>query len=94
MNGVFGPIKSYYGTVESQGRGSLHLHMLLWLNDTPSPARLREAIKSETYRRRLIDYLEDIIKEDVSWINSSIISSLIDNKGRIDDSVYGKKSIF
>ncbi|CAF2941478.1 unnamed protein product, partial [Rotaria sp. Silwood2] len=27
--GVLGPIKAYFGTVESQGRGSLHLHLLI-----------------------------------------------------------------
>jgi hypothetical protein len=31
-NGVLGPTKAYFGTVESQGRGSLHLHILLWLD--------------------------------------------------------------
>lgn len=34
MGGVLGPMDSYFGTVESQGRGSLHLHMLLWLLHT------------------------------------------------------------
>jgi hypothetical protein len=29
---VLGPVKAYFGTVESQGRGSLHLHMLIWLD--------------------------------------------------------------
>lgn len=69
MGGVLGPIKSYYGTVENQGRGSLHLHMLLWLNHSYSPSDLREKIKNKDFRDRLIEYLEDIIKEDVSWIN-------------------------
>ncbi|CAF4689438.1 unnamed protein product, partial [Rotaria sp. Silwood2] len=29
--GVLGPTKAYFGTVESQGQGSLHLHLLIWL---------------------------------------------------------------
>ena len=27
--GVLGPVKAYFGTVENQGRGSLHLHILM-----------------------------------------------------------------
>lgn len=33
--GIFGFVNGYFGVVESQGRGSLHLHMLLWLSDAP-----------------------------------------------------------
>ncbi|KAI9069658.1 hypothetical protein FKP32DRAFT_1608308 [Trametes sanguinea] len=35
--GVLGPVSAYIGAVETQGRGCLHLHMLLWLPNTPSP---------------------------------------------------------
>ena len=31
-NGVFGPTNAHYGTVEQQGRLTLHLHLLLWIN--------------------------------------------------------------
>lgn len=30
-SGLFGICKAYYGTVEAQGRGTLHCHLLLWL---------------------------------------------------------------
>jgi hypothetical protein len=36
--GVFGIIQGYIGTVEAQGRGTLHVHMLLWLKDMPTPS--------------------------------------------------------
>jgi hypothetical protein len=32
--GVFGRVKFYYGVIESQSRGSLHLHILIWLEGT------------------------------------------------------------
>ncbi|CAF4151243.1 unnamed protein product [Adineta steineri] len=38
VDGVLGPIKAYFGTVESQGRGSLHLHFLIWLDHDMKPA--------------------------------------------------------
>ncbi|KIK56957.1 hypothetical protein GYMLUDRAFT_173659 [Collybiopsis luxurians FD-317 M1] len=28
--GIFGKVSVYYGVVEAQGQGSLHIHMLLW----------------------------------------------------------------
>ena len=39
---VLGPIKAYFGTVENQGRGSLHLHKLIWLDHDYTPAQHRE----------------------------------------------------
>jgi hypothetical protein len=29
--GIFGRVASYIGTVEAQGRGTLHMHMVVWL---------------------------------------------------------------
>ena len=29
--GLFGPVSTYFGTVETNGRGMLHLHCLVWL---------------------------------------------------------------
>jgi hypothetical protein len=33
--GIFGDVKAYFGIVESQGRGTLHMHMLIWLDNSP-----------------------------------------------------------
>ena len=63
--GILGPIKAYFGTVESQGRGSLHLHMLIWLDHDMRPADLKENIQDDHFREKLKAYLEDIIKEDL-----------------------------
>ena len=29
--GILGLVKAYYGCVEAQGRGTLHCHMMIWL---------------------------------------------------------------
>ncbi|KIN97657.1 hypothetical protein M404DRAFT_159992, partial [Pisolithus tinctorius Marx 270] len=34
--GLFGKCNSYYATVEAQGRGTLHCHMLLWVENHPN----------------------------------------------------------
>ena len=38
LGGVLGHTKAYFGTVENQDRGSLHLHLLIWLNHGSTPA--------------------------------------------------------
>ena len=53
--------------------------MLLWLTNNPSAAELRENVENERFRMRLIEYLEEIIKEDLSWINSSVTDSYENN---------------
>ena len=61
--GVLGPIKTYFGADESQGRGSLHLHLLIWLDHDMKPTDLQENIQDVNFREKLKAYLEDIIKE-------------------------------
>lgn len=41
-NGIFGKTKAYYGTVEQQGRLTLHLHMLLWIQNAMSPQQIHD----------------------------------------------------
>ncbi|CAF2988101.1 unnamed protein product [Rotaria sp. Silwood2] len=65
IGGVLGPIKAYFGTVESQGRGSLHLHLLIWLDHDMKPADMKQKIQNADVREKLKAYLEDIIKEDL-----------------------------
>ncbi|CAF4499574.1 unnamed protein product [Rotaria sp. Silwood2] len=65
IGGVLGSVKAYFGTVESQGRGSLHLHLLIWLDHDMKPADMKEKIQDVNFREKLKAYLEDIIKEDL-----------------------------
>ncbi len=40
---IFGKAASYIGVVESENQGSLHLHMLLWLQDAlPADEMVKE----------------------------------------------------
>ncbi|KAJ3559079.1 hypothetical protein NM688_g560 [Phlebia brevispora] len=51
--GVLGHVDAYFVAVESQGRGTLHAHMLLWLKDTPSPEEIRSLLRTEAFPRNL-----------------------------------------
>jgi hypothetical protein len=46
-NGVFGDTDGYYGTVEEQGRLTLHLHLLLWVKGSLTPQEIRDKLISE-----------------------------------------------
>nr|GAT48229.1 ATP-dependent DNA helicase [Mycena chlorophos] len=59
--GVFGEIGAYYGVVEAQGRGSLHLHILLWRKHAPSPLKLQERMKEDPqFAQRVYDWHDDV----------------------------------
>ena len=69
--GVLGRVSAYFGTVESQGWGTLHLHMLLWLSDTPSADVLQEMFKAEDFRGRVVDYIQANIRAYVPGFESA-----------------------
>lgn len=61
--GLFGKCTGYYGTVEAQGHGTLHCHMLIWLEGHPSPQQMRDAmIDSTQYQADMFTWLESVIK--------------------------------
>lgn len=72
LGGILGPTKAYFGTVENQGRGSLHLHLLIWLNHEFIPAQLKDNVQNQGFRENLLKYLEDIIKEDLDLFRGNI----------------------
>lgn len=58
--GLFGKTSAYYGTVEQQGRLTLHLHLLLWIENSLSPQEVRDRIMDPTssFQQKMIEYLE------------------------------------
>ena len=58
--GLYSDTASYYGTVEQQGRLTLHLHMLLWIKGYLNLQELKDKIMSsdEAWQCRLFEYLE------------------------------------
>ncbi|CAF4316122.1 unnamed protein product [Rotaria magnacalcarata] len=73
VGGVLGPVKAYFGTVENQGRGSLHLHLLIWLDHDMKPVDMKENIRNTDFREKLKAYLEDITKEDLDQFKDEYV---------------------
>jgi hypothetical protein len=61
-SGFYGDTDAYYGVVEQQGRLTLHMHMLLWLNGCLSPQEIREKVTdpNSDFQRKLVEYLESV----------------------------------
>jgi hypothetical protein len=66
--GLYGDTSAYYGTVEQQGRLTLHLHLLLWLRGCATPQEMRD---------RMLDPESGWQKKIVAWLESSQIGEFM-----------------
>ena len=74
--GIFGQVANHYGVVETNGRGMLHLHILIWLTGNHAFSTLRERLlQDEDFAQRMIQYLESIIVESINSYNDSTLES-------------------
>ena len=55
--GIYGHVAAYFGAVESQGHGSLHLHLILWLKNVPTGDEILELLKSEEFHEHVKAFL-------------------------------------
>lgn len=61
-NGIFGKISGYYGMVETQNRGTLHIHMLIWLEGSPDAQTMFDKLSSDSdFQDKMIKYVTSII---------------------------------
>jgi hypothetical protein len=78
--GVLGRVSGYYGTVETQGRGSLHLHILVWIHGAKNTDDLVERLQDESgFDIDLRNYLSNIISEQFPG-DGSVPSNIIKEK--------------
>jgi len=69
-SGVLGRVSAYIGVTESQGRGTLHLHALLWLCGAPTSDRLAELLRSDGFRDRIRCFLRNNCRASIDGINT------------------------
>lgn len=63
---VFGRISHYFGAVETNERGALHLHGLLWLHGNMCLSSLWKDVEDEhhsSYRDRILQYVDSVFTE-------------------------------
>jgi hypothetical protein len=73
--GMFGELQHYQGSIEYQGRGTPHVHLLvpnlnelanfqLWIKGGGSPRLVRNKAKNDlAYRQRLLEYIETVCSQ-------------------------------
>src|SRR5438045_337225 len=69
--GILGEVENYFGVVETNGRGMLHLHALIWLTGNFAFDSLRHRLlQDNTFANKMMHYLESIILQSID-IDSS-----------------------
>ena len=65
--GIFGNVSAYYGCVEAQGRGTLHCHMIIWLDGSLNCDEIRDRVLSNDmeFQERLIHFIDDSISNEI-----------------------------
>ncbi len=66
---MFGHIKIYYKCYETTKNGSLHIHSLMWLNDSLDFNTLIHMLcDNEGFQKQMIDYLSNIISNNINQL--------------------------
>jgi len=69
---VHSHIKAYYGCYETTKNGSLHIHSLLWFDDSPYPNTLAQMLfDNEGFQKHMIDYINNITIKNMEQNNST-----------------------
>jgi hypothetical protein len=74
--GIFGNVASYIGMVEAQGRGMLHLHMIVWLVGSLTSAKMQQALKSNSFRTRIKNYIKANIKAGLDGASEGTVNAM------------------
>lgn len=74
--GIMGKVNAYFGVFEAQGRGSLHLHMLMWLENAPTADEMAKFLKSEEFRDKLKVFIKDNIHAHLEGLSPEMIENI------------------
>ncbi|KAG5223139.1 hypothetical protein IMY05_C1357000100 [Salix suchowensis] len=90
-----GDVEGYYGTVEQQGRLTLHLHTMLWIRGALSSQEIRDKIldSDSSWKDKLIEWLEGChtgefltgSQQECKCVKPTILKSTSSNKSDNQD---------
>jgi hypothetical protein len=75
-DGIFGKVASYIGTVEAQGRSTLHLHIVVWLCGAPTHVQMGQALRSAGFRAKVTAYIAANIHADLDGADQAGILNM------------------
>jgi hypothetical protein len=70
---IFGKVASYIGTVEAQGRGTLHLHIVIWLVGALTHVQMKDTLKSPAFRTKVQNYISANICADLNGADKATV---------------------
>ncbi len=61
--GLFGVPQAFFGGIESQGKGTLHIHVILFLAEFPRDAdeMVKLVVEDESFKDLLIKYFSSVV---------------------------------
>ena len=71
--GILGHVLGYFGVVEAQGHSTLHVHMLLWLEDAPNAEEMHTLLETEQFRQWIRNFIRHNIKAHVDGLDDEMI---------------------
>jgi len=74
--GFLGYVSGYFGVIEAQGQGSLHVHMLLWLADTPSTDAMHRLLNTDHFRAQVQKFVKMNIRADVDGLDENTVNNM------------------
>ena len=69
--GIFGQVAAYFGVVESQGCGSLHLHLLVWLKGAPTSQEMHDLLANTEFKAQVLAYIQANLHAYVPGLESA-----------------------
>jgi hypothetical protein len=69
--GIFGQVMAYFGIVESQNQGSLHLHLLLWLMGALTSEEMHKLLAAAAFRAQVLAYIRANLRAYVPGLDSA-----------------------
>jgi hypothetical protein len=74
--GILGEVHAYFGVIEAQGRGTLHLHMLMWLENGPTFHEMQDLLHSPEFREKVRNFIDINICAHLDPFTSDMINDI------------------
>ncbi|SJL05242.1 uncharacterized protein ARMOST_08608 [Armillaria ostoyae] len=68
--GIFGTVNAYIRTIEAQGQGSLHMHVLIWLKGSLTASKMDTALQSEEFHSHVSTFIAQNIVADIGSLST------------------------
>ena len=68
--GIFGRVSAYFGTVESQGRATLHLHLLIWLENAPTSEDMSVLLHKPEFQEKVAKFIQSNLRAYLPGLES------------------------